>query len=934
MSSIHKAFANKFASLVMIAMLVFPLFNPSAILYAEESVPSESPESSAPAAPSAVATDSSLNADSGQSSPDSGAASSEGGDQPAAPSSDSDATNDVAISATSTDDEVSDTVVSEAAAEVDVTSTPIAASAVVSGSGTASTSTARSNTVIDTGDAIAVANVLNVVNTNLVNSEGYIVFSNIFDNQNGVLDFRNVASTTGVCGFLSCDADEVRLNIANNASIENGISLVALTGSNEIDAADAATIYTGDAFAGLNLINVANTNFVDSNYVLITLNAFRDVNGDIVFPSLRRFSATSTSGASILGADINNSADVQNNVQTDARTGDNEIDGIGASRIDSGDANSFSNIYNQLNTTLAGGDNVSVLFKIHGNWNGEIYGVPKGFTIVRGTDGSVFLMSDPNGDADNNAAENGGVISGNSDNNSDNTDITLSGTNTARIHNDVNILALTGDNKITGAETALVSTGNAYAGANLVNIANANVISRNWMMAIVNIFGDFNGDIAFGRPDLWIGATADNGQPFTNGSEITYVLTLRNNGDSDATNLKLTSSYDKAYQDITGSTASFTTTAISDSEATITWDLGNMEPGETKEISYKAKIKDAPAETALVSRLNVQARETDNNTTDNSDVITIHTGAGISSGSTNPIPNQNQNQQNNQQNQQPNNQQDNNQNNQNPNNPQHATIRGLVVERITDSISAKAGGTAVKQKLIVKNPFNETLKNVTFYDVLHDVQGKVVQNEKFELGDLAPYDEVSIEYEMAFGADAEAGIYVMSSLLTKPGSIDVLLPVNGKIYVSASDSDKSKDNLDEEKMDTMQALLTKKDNGLGGDGDDNQGMVAGASIDGDDTTGGFLGYGRSLKGLLTDIIYPRTIYADTGEFDTAARQANTSGLDLATIMQNLKLFLIRVPLLIIFATIIVTLVAMATNNKNMNKRKRRFGQIWEVRWLP
>ena len=50
------------------------------------------------------------------------------------------------------------------------------------------------------------------------------------------------------------------------------------------------------------------------------------------------------------------------------------------------------------------------------------------------------------------------------------------GTSTTLINNNVSVIALTGNNRVTDANTALISTGNAYAGANIVNVANSNVI--------------------------------------------------------------------------------------------------------------------------------------------------------------------------------------------------------------------------------------------------------------------------------------------------------------------------------------------------------------------------------------------------------------------------------------------------------------------------
>src|SRR5690606_19371843 len=99
------------------------------------------------------------------------------------------------------------------------------------------------------------------------------------------------------CSLISCQGEQVTVNIDNNASIDNEVLITANSGGNTISDTDNGVIETGNAYAGLNLINVANTNLIDSNYLLVTLNAFQDVNGDIVFPSLSQFFSSLSQGA-------------------------------------------------------------------------------------------------------------------------------------------------------------------------------------------------------------------------------------------------------------------------------------------------------------------------------------------------------------------------------------------------------------------------------------------------------------------------------------------------------------------------------------------------------------------------------------------------------------------------------------------------------------
>jgi uncharacterized repeat protein (TIGR01451 family) len=63
----------------------------------------------------------------------------------------------------------------------------------------------------------------------------------------------------------------------------------------------------------------------------------------------------------------------------------------------------------------------------------------------------------------------------------------------------------------------------------------------------MNIFGDFNGNISFGRPDLWVGEKIENTANTLKGSIVKYRYSLLNNGDSPATQIKLSDAYDAGH---------------------------------------------------------------------------------------------------------------------------------------------------------------------------------------------------------------------------------------------------------------------------------------------------------------------------------------------------------------------------------------------------
>ena len=191
---------------------------------------------------------------------------------------------------------------------------------------------------INTGDAVAYTDVLNVVNTNIVNSDGLVKFVN---EALGYQDFDlrdefdltyaefDTAQTTPNCNLDACtDGTDTTIDINNNATIDNNIVVEANTGNNQA-AGDGSAINTGDAYASANVINVANTNITDSNYLLLVFNNFSSYAGDIVLPNSDFFDRVlqNSGGVSDVDLNINNSATINNNVETVADSGNNTATG-------------------------------------------------------------------------------------------------------------------------------------------------------------------------------------------------------------------------------------------------------------------------------------------------------------------------------------------------------------------------------------------------------------------------------------------------------------------------------------------------------------------------------------------------------------------------------------------------------------------------------
>ncbi|TAK73124.1 MAG: hypothetical protein EPO16_13260, partial [Dehalococcoidia bacterium] len=586
------------------------------------------------------------------------------------------------------------------------TSTPLE-SVSTSSESTAGTSTeavpeldVASSTTVSTGNASAGANVVNVSGSTFVNAGGEVVLENEFEPSSGV-DLRIASSSfsTGeLCAWFACTANGTTTILSSGTStLLNLLVLSATSGDNHIaQASGSAAILTGDAFVGLNLVNLANLNVVNSQYFIAALNFFQGLTGDIVFPSLTGFFDSILSSGIPNTIELNPETIVTNDLTFDTATGDNQTNATSSS-ISTGAARNLATVVNQLNSSLIGGASLAIILRITGAWDGDIFGAPEGLTVARGTDGSIYLSASQGGEEH--------LTHG-----------SVSASTTALIENHAYLGAQTGDNSILNAENAEITTGEALAAANVLNFANQNIIGRNWLTAVVNIFGDWQGNLVFGRPDLWVGERAEAPGSITEGSELVLYFTVMNKGDSPATNAVFTPSLDTNHLELMSGTAGARS-------------LGTLAPGQSVELAYTVRVHAEPG-AAIETSGTVAARETDANISDNTDTLVIRTAGGGGRSSVIVLRTGTDRKE-----------------------SQHSVQRPLVVTRATRE-SVAIGTSTVRQQLTVTNPNDATTTPLDLHDLLRDPEGTVINDEAWALGALAPHEEVTVSYEIGFTATA------------------------------------------------------------------------------------------------------------------------------------------------------------------------------------
>lgn len=362
-----------------------------------------------------------------------------------------------------------------------------------------------------TGDATASANVEAVVN---VNKEGDNIDDEviaIYGDHAGDIDISDQPACSGEIPQEAYEDGQLTkeyiqrlydaLYASNKAKIVNNVNLTAQSGGNVSD--DVVNIInTGDADAIANIFNLANINLVGNCGFFGIVNVFGNQTGDIILPKTEAYlgSPTESGGstqqnkpaivseiAKLGGFNIsnNNSAVIANNVFITANTGDNTTDGVAV--VNTGASISDMRLLDMANMNIIGNRWALVIVNYYGEWEGEV----RGWSGNSESKPHSLLLWIQLPDKQEAASEQ-------STSEKETQPASIATNNDAVVTNNVTLNADTGNNRAHGRYSD-VKTGRARAIVNEFTLANTNIIGNNWFFSVINIFGNFLGDLVFGK---------------------------------------------------------------------------------------------------------------------------------------------------------------------------------------------------------------------------------------------------------------------------------------------------------------------------------------------------------------------------------------------------------------------------------------------------
>ncbi len=583
--------------------------------------------------------------------------------------------------------------------------------------------------IIDTGDINLVVGVVNTVNTNVTGSDFSQLLLNVFENLEEDIDLSD--QLMGISSLENCYSpmECFDLNIVNDnqGSIENNILVDASTGENTAQSIDGdAIIKTGNANVAVNALNILNTDIIGSNWTQLIINVFDNWTGDLVFPGKGKMQGFLNQKPRSCEGDCgdtnivnSNEGEIENKVHVQANTGENQSNG-NSSIIRTGQANAEVNLLNIANTNLYDKNWFFVGINNFGNWKGNVFSLPPGLEMS-GDSNSVQIynleledVNNPTEDFDNNT-------SGNS--------LNIVNENTGIIKNNIIVNLSTGENSaISSNGQTTIETGDANTLTNIANLLNSNIVGSNWLLGTVNILGDWNGDLAFGRPDNWIGGSvASSHNPVSPGETITYTLTYINNGDADATQVMIIDDYDEAHLSIIDTGGGI----IIDNPGEIQWDIGTIAVGGSGSVSYSAVIDpEVPyGTTYLTNQATIDSFEEDFNNEDNIEILSIEVYRplpvasvmlGFSSPSSSPK---------------------------------------LEISKTHNVDDFVYSGSDVDFKIVLYNDSDSSAYDVVVYDTLRNDASEAISTSHWDLGEVFPHEEIIIDYTAAIGSEFPAGFY-------------------------------------------------------------------------------------------------------------------------------------------------------------------------------
>lgn len=226
--------------------------------------------------------------------------------------------------------------------------------------------------IINTGNAYSIVSLLNQVNTTIIDSQIYLVTINIFGDVTANIILPELTANESNDQTPCCNQD---VTINNQATVSSQINSQAVSGQNTVVAATDAQIESGDAQSTVNVVNVVNTNLINTTISNLVINVLGSWIGSWLGADewLTTGTPAVTNGCDgcLDNVTINNQALVDNQITSLASSGGNNINAQ-SGQIRTGKAYSSVSLFNFINTSIINSRGFWGFINIFGRLTGNV----------------------------------------------------------------------------------------------------------------------------------------------------------------------------------------------------------------------------------------------------------------------------------------------------------------------------------------------------------------------------------------------------------------------------------------------------------------------------------------------------------------------------------------------------------------------------------
>lgn len=258
---------------------------------------------------------------------------------------------------------------------------------------TSGNATANGNTTVgdvSTGDATAIANVINMINSMITSGQSFLGSVNLYGDLDGdillpeslLAQLMNTGTNSTNTITDSRDTN-IDADINTSSSITNNTNLTATSGNAQADGnTNVGNVSTGDAETNVNQMNLIGQNVTGSKGLIVFVNVLgtwfgmlfgAPGNATILGTGTDSTNSIANNNSTNADLNVNRNFEIVNNLNLNATSGDATANGnTTVGNVSTGNASTSANILNMIDSSMNFTDWFGVLFiNVFGTWNGS-----------------------------------------------------------------------------------------------------------------------------------------------------------------------------------------------------------------------------------------------------------------------------------------------------------------------------------------------------------------------------------------------------------------------------------------------------------------------------------------------------------------------------------------------------------------------------------